>query len=323
MPDIEQFEETSADLLRLVIETGRIGLWKLDTQTGKAWRNQRHDEIFGYPQPLPEWRYEMFLEHVVEEHRARVDALQRSAIENGDEWRFECPIIRADGQRRWISAAGRPIASENDNPPTLIGHVIDITDVKANEDRLSMVSRELNHRILNMLTTVKALIGFSARNANDVDDLVEKLTGRVGALARTHATLVSDDNEQLSLVQLLEQELEAFGGLQDRLVRDVEEGIFLKSSLIQPMALILHELLTNAIKYGALSNADGQILVTARQDERQISIEWNEQGGPPVASGQEKGFGMRVIAGALGQYGSVKMNFLPSGLFCEITLVRS
>lgn len=323
MPDIEQFEETSVDLLRLLTQAGNIGIWKLDLDTGHAWRNQRHDEIFGYDDLLPEWTYEMFLDHVVEEDRKRVDELQRTAIKTGKEWQFECRINRADGQRRWISAAGRPIAGKDGRATTLIGHVIDITKTKTNEDRLAMVTRELNHRIRNMLATVKAMIAFSAKGADDVSDLVGKLSGRVEALARTHATLVGEVDQGLSLVQLIELELEAFGGLEERVVLDADDDIFLEAIQMQPMALILHELLTNAIKYGALSNAAGKVLISTRQDTDTIQIRWEEQGGPTVSSRGGTGFGTRVIAGALGQSGSVRMDFLGSGLVCEITLKRS
>ena len=321
MPDIQQFEDTSADLLRLVIETGKIGVWKLDLATNEAWRNMRHDEIFGYEEPLSEWTYEMFLDHVVDEDRKRVDTLQRTAIEGQREWLFECRIRRADGRERWISAAGRPVFDENGSLTALVGNVVDITRTKRNEDRLSMVTQELNHRIRNMLATIKAIIVFSARGATHVDTLVEKLTGRVEALARTHALLVGDDDQEMALVELLRGELEAFGRLETRVTIRANEDIRLTQSQVQPMALVVHELLTNAIKHGALSNDEGRVGIKAEQNSNNLCIEWKESGGPPLGRIERQGFGTRVIQGSLGNLGSVDMHFLPTGLVSKITLM--
>lgn len=322
MPDIQQFEDASADLLRLVIETGQIGVWKLDLATSEAWRNLRHDEIFGYKEPPSEWTYAMFLDHVVDDDRERVDALQRAAIEEQRDWLFECRIRRADGRVRWISAAGRPLFDEKGSVTSLIGNVIDITRTKHNEDRLSIVTQELNHRIRNMLATIKAMISFSARGATDVDTLVENLTGRVEALARTHALLVCDGDRELTLVELLRGELETFGRLESRVTIKASQDIRLAKSQVQPMALVFHELLTNAIKHGALSNEEGRISIEVEQDSNELHIAWIESGGPPLGRIDRQGFGTRVIQGSLGSLGSVDMKFLPTGLVSKITLTK-
>lgn len=320
MPDLKAFDEASADLLRLVVETGHIGIWKLDLPTGKAWRNARHDEIFGYEAPLPDWTYEMFLDHVIEEDRARVDTLQRRAIANGEEWLFECRIRRTDGERRWISASGRPVAVDDGSLPMMIGHVIDITDTKRNEERLSMVTRELNHRVRNMLATIRAMINFTGRQSRDVATFASTLGGRVEALARTQDLLVGEVEETLSFADMLARELDAFDGLAGRVDFDPRVPLDLPPHLVQPVALVLHELVTNAIKYGAFSNDTGRVAITVDRDERGTRIEWVESGGPPVASPDRKGFGSQLIARALGSAGMVTHMFAPQGVRCTILL---
>lgn len=131
MPDLKPFEERSAEHLRLVIESAHIGIWELDVASGLAWRNHAHDEIFGYSETPDEWTYDMFLGHVVESNRQRVDNLQQQAIRNNELWKFECEIRTAKGERRWINAAGRPLIGPDGSVDRIIGHVIDITDTKS------------------------------------------------------------------------------------------------------------------------------------------------------------------------------------------------
>ena len=90
MPDLIPLEDSSAEHLRLVIGGGHVGIWELDLQTGRAVRNKTHDEIFGYDTHLADWSYDVFMDHVVGDDRARVDALQKEAVENDSTWSFEC-----------------------------------------------------------------------------------------------------------------------------------------------------------------------------------------------------------------------------------------
>ncbi|MCJ7420498.1 sensor histidine kinase [Sphingomicrobium astaxanthinifaciens] len=322
MPDIQQFENSSADLLRLVIETGHIGIWKLDVATGHAWRNRRHDEIFGYPDGLAEWTYEMFLDHVVEEDRARVDELQQQALEQQTEWLFDCRIVRADGVERWINAAGRPIFDDDGSITALIGNVIDITQTKRNEMRLSLVTQELNHRVRNMLTMVKALISLSGRSAKVDPAFVNALSGRVEALARTQDLLLGETDRDLGLGEILERELTAFPSLRERVDLQEDDVIVLAPKDAQAFAVIIHELITNAIKYGAFSNDAGRVAITIATTPSQARVEWRETGGPPVAEVREDGLGSNLIGRALGPSGRAQLDFHKDGLVCRIELDR-
>lgn len=217
MPDIQPFEERSAEYLRLVIETGHIGIWELDLQSGQAIRNRAHDLIFGYSKPLPEWTYDRFLDHVIDDDRFRVDELQNAAISGKREWNSECQIETATGKRRWISAAGRPLLDAKGGVIKLIGQVIDITDTKENEARLQLITNELNHRVLNMLAMIKAMISLSAPRAKSTEGFARSLEGRVGALERSHQLLATGDFAEMSASSILRTELAAFTGLEDRI----------------------------------------------------------------------------------------------------------
>lgn len=319
MPDLRPFEKISADLLRLIIETGKIGIWKLDLGTGQAWRNHRHDEIFGYPELLPEWTYDMFLEHVIPEDRQRVDDLQRQAVAAGREWLFECRIARADGEERWINAAGRPLKRSDGKVHTLIGNVVDVTRTKRSESRLALLTRELNHRVRNNLAKIKAIIQLSARRADNIEDFSKALADRVEALARTQDILVRDPTRPFTFREILAREVGAYPTLKDRVNLIGQDTVLLNPDLAQGMALIIHELTTNAIKHGAFSVEAGQVDVLIEECRDGGRIQWCERGGPIVEPPDKHGFGSRLIASALGNQGQVELNYRPAGLVCIIT----
>lgn len=153
--DRRQAEESlrkSDARLRFALESSRIGAWDLDLEDHTAFRSLEHDSIFGYPQLLPEWTYEMFLDHVVPEDRAMVDSKFKHAVETQSGWSFECRIRRADGEMRWIWAAGRQHVDAAGPARIMSGIVQDITDRKAVEEargRLSSIVEFSNDAILS------------------------------------------------------------------------------------------------------------------------------------------------------------------------------
>ena len=320
MPYLRPFEDRSADHLRLVLETSQTGIWELDVKSGLATRNETHDRIFGYDGLREEWSYEQFLHHVVEKDRDRVDSLQRSAIENNEEWSFDCQIRTATGKFRWIKATGRPLHDENGEVTRLIGHVIDITDAKQNEARLQIITEELNHRVRNMLAIIKSMVKITAKGATDIDAFAATLEGRVGALARTHNLLVSYASASMMPSAILKAELEAFQGIDDQVRLTVNGEAKLGASAGQGLALVIHELITNALKYGSLSNDSGRVEVTVDRAEGTVDIVWRERGGPAPVEARREGFGSMLICQALGADGTAEQIFSPEGLECRVAL---
>ncbi|MEJ6402165.1 HWE histidine kinase domain-containing protein [Yoonia sp. 2307UL14-13] len=312
------------DHLDLILATSEIGIWELDAATGTASRNLRHDQIFGHDTLLDEWSADIFLGYVFEEDRERVGTLLTKSLNDGQPWSFETRIRRADGVDRWISAKGMPKFSDSGDVTKLIGHVIDITETKQNEDRLKLLSKELNHRVANTFTIMNSMIRHAAKNTTTVEDFAETLMERLGALSRANRVLVAEEAERSSLHDILDMELEAFAGWRTRISITGDTLVWFSGEASEALAMIFHELLTNAVKHGALSVPTGHVAVTIDTGpSRQVLIKWAETGGPPIAPARRTGIGSTILQNALRDEGSVNLDYDTSGLICDVTVNHS
>jgi PAS domain S-box-containing protein len=141
-----ELRESEARLER-ALEAGELGAWELNLETLAAWRSPQHDRIFGYQTMLPEWTYDIFIDHVLPEDRGRVESAFQAAIAGAGRWDFECRIRRADGERRWIWAQGRVEAGGGGQPERIKGTVRDVTDRHAVEERLRELNEGLEQRV--------------------------------------------------------------------------------------------------------------------------------------------------------------------------------
>jgi hypothetical protein len=144
---IEEALHNSEARLTFALETIHTGAWELDLLDHTAYRTPTHDRVFGYATLLPQWTYEMALEHVLPEDRGYFDKCFREATAAQSDWNFECRIRRADGEVRWISAAGRHVRNAEGKPVRMAGVVQDITDRKRAEEEIRILNRELEERV--------------------------------------------------------------------------------------------------------------------------------------------------------------------------------
>jgi PAS domain S-box-containing protein len=174
--------KASEEQLRFALESSYTGTWDLDLVDRTAFRSLEHDRIFGYNELLPEWTYEMFLEHVVPEDRDEVNARFSHSIETGGDWNFECRIRRTDGAVRWIWAIGRHQLDQSGTPHRMAGIVQDITERKKVEERLEGTNQRIN-QILDSIQEdfyvldrqwnfVYASKNFTSRIGKDPEDFV-------------------------------------------------------------------------------------------------------------------------------------------------------
>ena len=234
---------------------------------------------------------------------------------------YETIRIRKDGRLIDISLTVSPVKN---SLGTIIGAskiARDITNQKRAAAQITVLAREAEHRTKNILTTVQAAV--SLTKADTVADLKTAIEGRIQALANVNQLFVDSRWAGAELTNLVSQELAPYrrndGG---RRVRIEGANHLLEPSAAQALAVTVHELATNAAKYGALSTSDGKVEITWElKSVGELVLRWVESGGPRVTPPARQGFGTRVVATMIAQLrGHVENDWHPDGLVCEITL---
>ena len=245
-----------------------------------------------------------------------------SGIRRGDRVdHFETVRRRKDGTLVEISLTVSPIRGADGKVVGASGISRDITERKRSDAQVSVLAREAEHRAKNLLANVGAMVQLS--QADTPDGLKKAIAGRIAALANVHSLFAQSRGTGAELGSLAKQELAPYSP--DERMRTQVDGptVVLKPDLAQAIAVALHELATNAAKYGALSVPEGQVRVEwSRAADGRVVLRWTEVGGPPVTPPTHKGFGTHVmeamIRGHVG--GHVRLDWRAEGLACEITL---
>jgi two-component sensor histidine kinase len=232
----------------------------------------------------------------------------------------EVHIERPDGSR---GIALVDIEAVKDSGGNIVGAVNcfqDITERKRSEAQIVNLAREAEHRAKNILATVLATVRLS--HSDTSDDLKQRIEGRINALAQVHGLFVQSRWKGAELHSLVTQELLAYSGGTEGRVRIDGPPVMLEPSTAQTIAISLHELATNAAKYGSLSAADGRVEIAwSHTADGRLSLCWTEAGGPTVTPPTHRGFGTRITENMIGQLkGEVHFDWRDQGLACEIAL---
>ncbi len=206
----------------------------------------------------------------------------------------------------------------------MIGVYIDVTERRQAEDHKSLLISELDHRVKNILACVGVVVQRSRECSTSMDEFFESLDGRLRSLANTHALLSRARWQGVSLAELVHGELAPFMKDGNTLVEGI--NVTLAPEAAQPLAMVLHELTTNASKYGALSTSHGNVSVRWRWrlngcPDSRLVLNWRETGGPPVVL-NATGYGTSVIRDLLPYElgGTVDYNLAPDGACCTIEI---
>ena len=199
-----------------------------------------------------------------------------------------------------------------------------VSERKADEDQLRVVLRELTHRSKNLLTVIHAIARQTASRTRSVDDFLDGFGARLLAIGNAHDLLIADNWQGASLRMLVEQQLEAHAESFDGRIAIDGEDVMLKPEAVHNLGLAFHELTTNAEKYGALSDAAGEISIDWNfcEDADELKLVWQELGGPAVSPPKRSGFGRAMIENVVGKAleGDVKLSFPAEGVRCEIVI---
>jgi PAS domain S-box-containing protein len=233
---------------------------------------------------------------------------------------YETVRRRKDGRLIDISLTVSPVIDADGRVIGASKIARDITERKRSEAHISVLAREAEHRAKNVLATAQAVVNLS--EAETVEDFKKAIEGRLHALANVHNLFVESRWTGAELHDLITKELAPYRKGDGTRVAIEGPALKLEPSTAQTTAVVLHELTTNAVKYGALSVCEGRIGIfwTVPENGRFI-LRWSETGGPAVTPPTRKGFGTRVMASMIRQArGEIRFDWHPTGLACEITL---
>jgi len=233
---------------------------------------------------------------------------------------FETVRIRKDGSRVDISLTVSPVRNSAGKIIGASKVARDITERKRSERHIASLAREAEHRARNMLAIVQATVRLT--EADTPDEFKHAIVGRIQALANVHALFVQSRWTGAELHSVVTQELSPYCRDGETRVRIEGPSLLLEPNTAQTMAVTLHELATNAAKYGALSVPDGKIRVEwSRVADGPIVLRWTETDGPAVKPPTRRGFGTRVIESMIQQeMGEFRLDWRVAGLVCEISL---
>jgi PAS domain S-box-containing protein len=306
--------------LRLAQDAGGICSWQWEVASGELqWSDNCH-ALHGMNPALPP-DYETWFGGIHDSDRPAVEATLRGAMQGGAEsWDSEFRYIRQDdGALRWLVGRGRIERDPASGAPLrLIGIGFDITERKESEARQTLLMRELDHRVRNLLAVVQATLRLTPKD--DPEVYARAVEGRIAALARAHAMLAEARWSGSDLRALIAAELAPFLAAQ-RVTLD-GPAVMLPARIAQPLAMAMHELATNAVKHGALLAAEGRIAIAWSLAEAAawLDLRWSETGTQGVAPPVRRGFGSRMLAATVrGQLGGeLAMEWAPDGLSCRL-----
>ena len=314
----------SEQRLRATHDRAFAGIAEVDLGGRFLRANARFCELTGYSaDELPNHTFEA----ITHPHDSRSDVDKFEALVSGkaDTYQTEKRFVRRDRSVIWVALSASMVRDDDGQPLYGIRVVQDITDLKRAEARQKLLLDELNHRVKNMLATVQSVAMQTRRTATDLDAFTRAFEGRLMALNRAHELLMREIGTGALLHDLLLENVAPYEDQPGQRFRFAGPPVRLGSEVAVTLAMALHELTTNAAKYGALSTAGGRINVEWRAEAPggPITIEWTESGGPPVSEPSRRGFGSELIEKGLARQfgGTATLQFREDGLRCLITAV--
>ena len=312
--------------LDLAHKAARVGSYTYDIIAGTMRISRASAAIRGLsPSTLEiatdQWGTRVHRDDIQRLRNEHIRAFKEGRREVVNEFRF----VRPGGEVRWIEVRSLVAYDEAGRAKSMTGVYIDVTDRRKAEDQKNRLIAELDHRVKNVLACVAAVAQRSRECSRSADEFLDVLNGRINSLANAHALLSRSHWEGVHLGELVRNELAPCMCDNNHLIDGPD--IVLAADATQPLAMVLHELTTNASKYGALSNGGGQVSVRwQRQSDSnshgRLTLEWCETGGPPIAVPGPSGYGSYVIRDLIPYElgGSVDYVLAPEGVSCRVEI---
>lgn len=317
---------TDAELAQQLLSAAPIVLYVYDVQKEiSVFQNRRLSDMLGHGEEGgagSEWERLIHPEDAVRfpEHRARL-----KTIEPGQVLSWEFRLRDAAGEWRWFLSRDTLLSSDTDGKPLLIvGSASDVSEQKKAEQHKELLAEEMRHRARNLVAVVQAIGRMSRpKNQPEANKYIDAFMGRLLTLLNTGGIVLSSAERRADLAEIVRTTLMPFEMASNR-IRVKGPSVELPERTAANIALALHEMATNAVKYGALSSDGGSVSLnwTFARDTKRLSLEWIESGGPPVSPPTSEGFGGLVIRQSVSRerQGSVALDYAREGLSCRIEM---
>ncbi|MGD9884622.1 MAG: HWE histidine kinase domain-containing protein, partial [Reyranella sp.] len=308
----------SEDRRSIALSAGDMGSWEVDLVTGHIEWDDGPYRIFGVDPASFVPTVERIEAMMHPDDRAG-SALSSILASEQARFQTEFRIVRPSGELRWCYGAGIILRDPAGKALRMTGVTVDITERKRAEERQALLAREVDHRAKNTLAVVLSMLRLT--KAPTIDAFISTVEGRVHALAATHNLLSATRWEGADLGRIVDEEMAPYHASHRRRVHTGGPRVILLPATAQAVALALHELATNAAKYGAFSTDTGSLSVTWRTEGDTMVLDWSESGGPPTEEPARLGHGLTIVRSSIeAQFrGAETYDWPPDGLRCRLT----
>jgi len=281
----------------LALAAGQMGSWEWDPVDGRFVWDDGQYRIFGVDPASFDLTVDNVRALIHPEDWKHLQNAIKPAAPNTPSFQSEFRVCRPNGELRWC--IGTAVASVDgiDNVVRISGVTVDITDRKQAEERQVLLAREVDHRARNALALVQSIVRLT--RSEDIKSYTAAVDGRIGALARAHTLLAQSRWQGADLARLVGEELAPFRTDGAERIATAGPEVSLEPRTAQTLALALHELSTNAAKYGALSDMSGRVAVSWDLQPQGLVLRWIESGGAPPQMPVAHGFGIRLISASI------------------------
>ncbi|MFO1131439.1 MAG: PAS domain S-box protein [Hyphomicrobiales bacterium] len=302
--------------MRLALKSARAGAWTFDLKRRELHWSPEMFALYGLDPAAGQPSREQLAKRISPAHRQRARKEFSRAMLQGGSFTLEFPIIRPDGTEIWTALAGDVIKDDRGKPIAARGIDQDITERKNWEKRQAMLLRELSHRVKNTLAVVQSVARQTLRSSPSPRSFVEAFEGRIRSLAASHSLLTEADWGGAGLDTIIRHQVAAMVHDYDGRFRLKGPDVVLSAEVATQLGLVLHELATNAAKYGSLSVPDGHVDIVWTASRSKLSLMWRENGGPSIEKKPDfSGFGTLLINSSAQK---VTQRFLRHGLVCKL-----
>ena len=306
----------------LALAAGQMGSWEWDPVDGRFVWDDGQYRIFGVDPASFDLTVDNVRALIHPEDWKHLQNAIKPAAPNTPSFQSEFRVCRPNGELRWC--IGTAVASVDgiDNVVRISGVTVDITDRKQAEERQVLLAREVDHRARNALALVQSIVRLT--RSEDIKSYTAAVDGRIGALARAHTLLAQSRWQGADLARLVGEELAPFRTDGAERIATAGPEVSLEPRTAQTLALALHELSTNAAKYGALSVTSGRVAVNWDLQPQGLVLRWIESGGAPPQMPVAHGFGIRLISASIERQlgGEAAFDWRPEGLHCLLRVPR-